>query len=308
MFLEVFESLHATRRRAGVVALLWLAAASLTACGGGGSSETTPPVPVRLVGEVLGGPEQVPTSEFKISAGYSGQPETGRALLRLGHAPMVDMLFMLPGAYDANTSPPGLRPDAQEKLLAFLAAQRDLLQPGVRVLIKDEVYWNPAGSADSAEVLQPQLDALGQAVALVRRHAPQLSVGITVTPYGSQGRPVTMDYIGRAIKLVDWVGTDPYWFGDVATVEGLNQWTRDFAAFAKAAHPHVETWLIAQAFKDPAWSTVIYNDLMRTQLSHANRYDHVVFFGWQFVSELPASYAGKYFTPDTRAIYKDYLR
>ena len=306
--LKWFEPKKSTRRGAVLATLLWLAAAGLSACGGGGSTETPPPTPTRLVGEVLGGPGQIATSELKISAGYSGQPETGRALQRLGHAPLVDMLFLLPGAYDANTSPPGLRPDAQEKLLAFLAAQRDLLQPGVRVLIKDEVYWNPLGSTDTAEVLQPQLDALGQAVALVRRHAPHLSIGITVTPYGSQGRPVTMDYIGRAIKLVDWVGTDPYWFGDVATVEGLNQWTRDFAAFARAAHPRVETWLIAQAFKDPAWSMVTYNDLMRTQLSHASRYDHVVFFGWQFVSELPANHAGKHFAPDTRAIYKDYLR
>jgi len=306
MFQNLKTSLTSTRRTA-LATVLWLAVASLAACGGG-STEPVAPTPARLVGEVLGGPEQIATSEFKISAGYSGQPETGRALQRLGHAPLVDMLFMLPGAYEANTAPPGLLPGAQDKLLAFLAAQRDLLQPGVRVLIKDEVFWNPAGSADTAEVLQPQLDALGQAVALVRRHAPHLSIGITVTPAGSQGRPVTMDYIGRAIKLVDWVGTDPYWFGDPSTVDGLNRWTREFADFARAAQPRVETWLIAQAFKDPAWSTVTYNELMRVQLSHASRYDHVVFFGWQFVSELPAAHAGKYFSSDTRAIYRDFLK
>lgn len=308
MPLAISQSFSRKNRLSSLAALLWVAAATLTACGGGSQQDPSVPGSIRLVGEVLSGPEQIATTDFKVTAGYSGQPDTARALQRLGHAPLVDMLFMLPNANDTTLATYTIRPDAEERLLAFLTTHRDLLQPGVRVLIKDEVYWNPSGSADTTEVLQPQLEALKRAVGLVRRHAPQLSVGITVTPYGSLGRPVTLDYIGRAIALVDWVGTDPYWFGDMSAVSDLNAWTRSFTDLARAAHPKVETWLIAQAFKDPAWNVTVFNDLIRTQLTHAKQYDHVIFFGWQFVSELPVSFAGKYFSAETKAVYGEFLK
>lgn len=292
----------------GKAALVVWAVCSVAACGGGGT-EIAPPLPrVQLVGEVLGQPAQVASSTLKASAGYSGNLDTARAIQRAGQAPLLDMLFMLPPASAATGTPYALYPDAEQKLITYVQANADLLQAGVRVLIHDEVYWNPQGSADTADVLQPQLDALAQAVALVRRYAPQVSVGITVTPYSSLGRPLTLQYIKRAIAQVDWVGTDPYWFGDANGIADLNEWTRIFPAMAKAANPTVETWLIAQAFRDPSWDVHAFNRLMAAQLAQAPQYDNLIFFGWQFVSELPANYAGLYFTEETRRIYAAYLK
>lgn len=303
---SAFSRADSELRSLALVVLVACAAFSLSACGGGGSGPTTKPV--KLVGEVLGPPDQVLTSSLKASAGYSGSLDTARAIQRAGQAPMLDMLFMLPSASATAGQHYAIHPDAEQRLIAFVRANADLLKPGVRVLIHDEMYWNPNGSPDSAEALQPQLDALTQAVALMRLHAPQVSVGITITPSGSIGRPMTLAFIQRAVALVDWVGTDPYWFGDVAGIPNLNEWTRTFPLLARAANPEVETWLIAQAFKDPAWDVQAFNGLMRSQLLQAANYDHIIFFGWQFVSELPASYAGVNFTDDTRRIYAAYLK
>lgn len=294
-------------RSIGSAFFLACAVFSLAACGGGGNEEA-PPQPVKLVGEVLGLPEQVATSSLKANAGYSGNLDTARALQVAGHAPMLDMLFMLPPASAMAGQRYAIHPDAEQKLLAFVRANSDLLKPGVRVLIHDEIYWNPQGSSDAMVVLQPQLEALAQAVALMRVHAPQARVGVTVSPYGSIGRPVTLDYIKRAIALVDWVGTDPYWFGDATGIADLNEWTRTFPAMAKASNSKVETWLIAQAFKDPAWDVAAFNGLMRTQLMLAPQYDHIIFFGWQFVSELPVSFAGRHFSSETKLIYAPYMK
>lgn len=295
-------------RSIGAALFMACAVFSLAACGGGGTEVAPLPPPVKLVGEVLGQPEQVATSSLKASAGYSGNLDTARAIQAAGHAPMLDMLFMLPPASATVGQRYAIHADAEQKLLAFVRANADLLKPGVRVLIHDEIYWNPQGSSDAVDVLQPQLEALTQAVALMRVHAPQVMVGITVSPYGSIGRPATLDYIKRAIALVDWVGTDPYWFGDATGIADLNEWTRTFPAMAKASNPKVETWLIAQAFKDPAWDVAAFNGLMGTQLMLAQQFDHIIFFGWQFVSELPASYAGMNFSSQTKQLYAPYLK
>lgn len=286
-----------------VTLCLLLASAS---CGGGAEDVELPRE--QLTGEVLGDAGQVATSSLKLTAAYSGSLDTARAVQRAGLAPMLDMLFMLPSASRQAGVVYAIHPDAEERLIAFVKANSDLLKPGVRALIHDEMYWNPQGSADSVEVLQPQLDALTKAVKLMRLHAPQVLLGITITPYGSIGRPVTLDFIKRAVGQVDWVGTDPYWFGDVKGIADLNEWTRSFPIIAKAANAKVETWLIAQAFKDPAWDVAAFNGLMRTQLSLAQQYDHIIFFGWQFVSELPMSFAGNHFSTETKLIYAPYLK
>lgn len=201
-----------------------------------------------------------------------------------------------------------LAPDAEQRLLQYIQDNRDLLEPGVRVLIYDEVFWNPDFQSDSVDVLQPQLDALRAGIVLVRKHLPKVSIGITVTPYASFGNPNTLAFTKQVIALVDWVGTDPYWFGAQEDIGPLHDWSRSFHALAKQANPRVETWFIAQAFKFAAWDTATYNRFIAEQLRYAQHYDHIIFFGWQYVSELDPSTAGAYFSPETKRVYASYLK
>ncbi len=280
-------------------------AASLLACGGGGGGSSPAPASRQvLVGDIFGSAAEIPSADIQSTIAYTGNLPTAYAVKNAGKQNMLDMLFMFPPGRKHDT----LASDAEAQLIAYANANPGLLVPGVRVLVLDEVYWNPPDQSDSNAVLQPQLDALQAAVALVRKHLPQVKVGITVTPYASFGRPNTLEFIKRAVALVDWVGTDPYWFGDDTLLTGLNAWSRDFHGIAKAARPSVETWYIAQAFRPPTGSLATFNSYMATQLGHAQQYDHMLFFGWQFVSELDPALAGKNFPADTRRLYQPYLK
>lgn len=279
--------------------LACLLAALLGACGGGGSdtAAAAAPAPVAvqgLVGEIIATPSHIASSELETTAGYAGNVTASYAIQAAGKAPLLALLFMR----DA---------DAEAKLARYVQENGSLLTPGVRVLIADELFWKGPSGLDTDEVLQPQLEAFRTAASTVRRYIPQAKVGITITPYATSGRPNTLEYAKRAIALADWVGTDPYWLGG-DNVQELHDWSRTFDAVAKQANPAVETWFIAQAFKFPGWDTATYNRFVAQQLEYAENYDHILFFGWQFVSEIDNTTAGMYFAPETRALYSKYLK
>lgn len=293
----------------------WIAALvtsiGLLACGGGGGGGSTvvpPTAPTKLVGEIFSKTSELTSSELKFTAGYTGNVAVSRALQAAGKQNLLDLLFMFaPGTAQGNPRT-SIAPDAEQRLVQYAKDNADLLTPGIRVLVADEVYWNPAAPTDSVNDLQAQLDALSAAIALVRKHIPQASIGITITPYSAFGKPNTLEFIKRAIALVNWVGTDPYWFGEPADIPKLHDWSKTFHALAKQANPQVETWFIAQAFKQPAWSSATYNSFTAEQLGYADQYDHIIFFGWQFVSEIDLSTAGVNFTPETKRLYQKYLK
>ena len=161
-----------------------LVSLSLVACGGGGSTSGIPEAPQaqKLVGEVFALPSEIGTAEIQSSAGYTGNLPMSRAIQSAGKQNLLDLLFMFsPG--DAQGRPrSSIAPDAEQKLIQYANDNSDLLVPGIRVLISDEVFWNTTNSGDSSAALQPQLDALKTAVAMVRKHIPAASIGITVTP------------------------------------------------------------------------------------------------------------------------------
>ena len=70
----------------------------------------------------------------------------------------------------------------------------------------------------------------------------------------------------------------------------------------------METWFIAQAFKMPSWDLTTFNGFIAEELTYAAGYDGVLFFGWQFVSEIDMAAAGMNFTPETKLLYKKYLK
>lgn len=286
-------------------------ATALVACGGGGgtSSTTTPPIVQKMVGEVFLAPSEMATAELRSDIAYSGYLSTSRAIQAAGKKNILDLLFILPPA-DAQYGRPRdtIAADAEQKLIQYALNNKDLLVPGIRVLVADEVYWNPAMPVDDVAMLQPQLDALGVAIALVRKHIPQASIGVTVTPYAAIGKPNTLEYIKKTIALVDWVGTDPYWFGEASTIADLHAWSSSFQGLARQANPKVETWFIAQAFKFPAWDLPMFKDFIQQQLVYAEAYDHILFFGWQFASEIDLAAAGVNFSPETKLLYKKYFR
>ncbi len=282
--------------------------------GGGGDAGSGTPVPAqRLVGEIFGPPTQLASSEFKFTAGYTGDLATSRALAATGRASLLDALFMFhPGGGAATAAPV---PDAAQRLDQWAGNNADLLVPGTRVLILDEVFWQPGVPSQvalSASELTSRLNGLRSAVALMRQRLPQVSIGITVTPYvvidvapedGGRVRAA----LAQALALVDWVATDPYWYGQPDLVPALLEWSRDFHAFARAAQPRIETWLVAQAFKDPSWDAATYRLFVAQLLQHAERYDHIIFYGWQLVGGLPDTALGRFFDAPTRALYARYL-
>lgn len=278
----------------------------LAACGGGGGGSDAPGDPSvvgqKLIGEVIATPSEIASTEFRTTAGYAGNVTASNALQAAGKENLLDLLFMLDGARNKVAG------DAEARLAQYVQDNAGLLTPGVRVLIADEVFWNAADTGDTDAVLQPQLDALRDAASMVRRSIPQARIGITVSPYAVTGRPNTLEYVKRAIALVDWVGTDPYWLGDPANLQSLDEWSRTFHGMAKQANPAVETWFIAQAFKDPAWDEATFNRFIAAQLSYAEQYDHILFFGWQFASELGSSSAGMNFPLETKRLYSKYLK
>ena len=292
--------------------IILLAVACLSACGGGSSSSSSaipvPPVAPRLVGEIFSSPSQLATSELKISAGYAGNLPTSSAIQASGKTNLLDLLFMHGVTDSLGNLRSALAPDAEQKLIQYASDNKDLLVPGIRVLVTDEVFWTPSDPSDSVASLERQVTVLKAAVALVRKHIPQASIGITVTPYAAQGRPNTLAYSLKAVALVDWVGTDPYWLGDPSSIPYLHGWSRTFHGLARQANPKVETWFIAQAFKFADWDLATFNSFIAEQLGYADQYDHLLFFGWQYVSEIYSSTAGKFFPLETKALYKKYLK
>lgn len=287
---------------------IFLLSAFLTACGGGGTTPTSaPPAKSQLVGEIFSTPAQLSTAELAFTAGYAGNLTTSRAIKAAGKTNLVDLLLLFPEPTAQGRVLDRLRPDAEQRLIAYISSNGDLLTPGVRVLILDEIFWNPPDQSDSDAVLQPQLEAFQAAVALVKKHIPNASVGITVTPYATFGRPNTLRFIQTALKNLDWVGTDPYWLGDRSVIPALHEWSASFHSLAKSAKPTLETWFVAQAFRLPSLDLPTFNAYIAQHLLDAERYDHVLFFGWQFASELDPSTAGKNFPVETKQLYRKYL-
>lgn len=293
-----------------------LIVALLVACGGGGGTTpgapATPPNPAHSttaqnVGEILSAAAQLGTAEIKSNFGYSGYLPVSRAIAAAGKENILDLLFMIHGTEAGDKFLGKLAPDVERQLQLYVTDNRALLVPGIRVLVVDEMFWNPPHLDDSPAVLQRQLDAMKTAVDLVRMHIPQASVGITITPYASFDRPNALEFARKAIALVDWVGTDPYWYGDASTITALHAWSKSFHAVAKAANPRVETWYIAQAFRLASYDLQTFRNYIAEELTYAEGYDGVMFFGWQFASELDETSIGAKFDADTKRLYQKYL-
>lgn len=303
-------SLRGTPMKKIIVVVLSVLA--LAGCGGGGSSgiATATPAPVKekLVGEVYSSPAELGTSELKVNAGYTGNLATSRAIKAAGMDSILDLLFMAPVADSQGNLRSAVAPDTEQKLIQYANDNKDLLVAGARVLIADEVFADSGDTADNVVALERQLAALRTAVALVRKHLPQASVGITASPYAAQAKPNTLAYILKVVALADWVGTDPYWYGDPSNIQYLHEWSRTFHGLAKQANPQVETLFVAQAFRFRNWDLAIFNAFIAEELGYAEQYDGIVFFGWQFVSEIDIGTAGMYFPMATKQLYGKYLK
>ncbi len=283
-----------------ILIVFLLAAGVMAGCGGGNGGSAEPSAsPTRLIGEIIAGPEQLATSSLRANATYSGDVSSSRAAARAGNANLLDLLFLT-----AQTDPQV----RATRLQRYITANADLLTPGIRVLVADEVYLG----ADTTQQLAQQWENLQAAIALVRQQLPQARVGITVSPYATINRPAmadeTLSYIRRSIALVDWVATDPYWFGDAQVIAALHSWSSSFHTLAKQEKASVETWFVLQAFKFAQWDAGVFNQFIAQQMQYSEQYDHVILFGWQFVSDLDIASAGLFFAPDTRQLYARFLK
>lgn len=282
--------------------------AVLAACGGGGSDDPVPIPRARQVGEIFGSPTHVANTDIVSNVGYSGNVnnlETSRAIQKAGKANVLDFLFMFPTRDRGEIR---LVENASARLDNYIAQYGDLLVPGVHVYLIDEMYLAAAQQQDNPAEYQAQLDDLKRGIALVRQKLPSAKVGISFSPHATFGNPKIMPYIQQAIAQVDWVGTTSYWLGDKTTIAALHEWSRALPGIAKAAQPRIETWYIAQAFRDPAWDKQAFRDYMQTELQISDSYDTIIFFGWQETSELSVQTAGRFFEPETRALYRRFLK
>lgn len=285
-------------KKIGFLSLLLIALIG-SGCGGGDAT-TTNTVRSRLVGEIIVTPDQLIHSPFQVNAVYSGDMVTSRAMSQTsGVSNVLDLLFLVAEG------------DAEQRLMRlqeYITKNSDLLTSGVRVLVADEVFLE----TKTTEELAQRWVTIQHAIALVRQHLPKVRVGITVSPYATFNRPETalqtMGYIKKTIALVDWVATDPYWFGDPSLIPALHTWSNDFHVMAKEVLPTVETWFVAQAFKDPLWDVALFNRFIAKELLHAEQYDHIIFFGWQFVSELNPNTAGQFFPAETKQLYQKFFK
>lgn len=283
----------------------------LIACGGGSATPPqigVPPASPLKVGDIFSDPAQLASAELRSEYGYSGYLPVSTAIAAAGKTNILDMFFMIHGDGPDDKSLGRLAPDVEQKLQQYVANNRALLVPGIRVAVADEVFWSPTKVDDSPAGLQRQLDALKTVVALVRKHIPQASVGVTVTPYAIFGRPNTLGFVSKTMSMVDWVATDPYWFGDAGTIEALHAWSRSFVSLAKAANPRIETWYIAQAFLMPAYDLTTFRNYMREELTYAKGFDGLLFFGWNFTAEEDGTIIGKRFDAETKRVYQEYLK
>lgn len=295
-----------TRRGAAILMVCLMGA-----CGGGTSGPPvtpTPPIVKLKVGDIFSAPNQIASAELRSDFGYSGYLPVSTAIAASGKSNILDLLFMVSGSAPEDKVLGRLAPDVEQKLQRYVAENRALLVPGIRVAVADEVFWSPSSADDSPAALQRQLDALQTVVALVRKHIPQASVGVSVTPYATFGRPNTLEFVRRSIALLDWVATDPYWFGDATTIDALHAWSKNFPTLAKAANPQVETWYIAQAFLMPSYDVPTFRRYMTEELSYAKGYDGLLFFGWNFTAEEDGTIIGARFDPETKRVYQAYLK
>ncbi len=277
----------------------------LASCGGGGNDGPVPQP--RLVGEIFGTPAHVANAEIVSNVGYGGNVnnlETSRAIQKAGKANVLDFLFMFPTHDHGEIR---LADNAATHLDSYIAQNGDLLVPGVHVYLIDEMYLKAAQLQDNPVEYQAQLDDLKRGIALVRQKLPSAKLGISFSPHATFSSPKLMPFIQAAIAQVDWVGTTSYWMGDKATIPALHEWSRTLPGIAKTAQPKVETWYIAQAFRDPTWDRQAFRDYMQTELQIADSYDGIIFFGWQETSELPEQMAGRFFESETRALYSRFL-
>lgn len=282
--------------------------ALLASCGGGGGDDPVPIPQARQVGEVFGSPAHVANAEIVSNVGYGGNVnnlETSRAIQKAGKANLLDFLFMFPTHDHGEIR---LVENASTRLDNYITQNGDLLVPGVHVYLIDEMYLSAAQLEDNPAEYQAQLDDLKRGISLVRQKLPSAKVGISFSPHATFGNPKLMPYIQQAIAQVDWVGTTSYWLGDKVTTAALHEWSRALPGIARAAQPRIETWYIAQAFREPAWDKQVFRDYMQTELQISDSYDGVIFFGWQETSELSAQTAGRLFEPETRAIYSRFLK
>ena len=300
--------------------LTLLIAVCVASCGGGGGGSPAPvptrvptpvptPAPVRQkVGDIFSDPAQLGGSEIKSDVGYSGIAAVSRAIAASGRSNILDMLFTTYGAGPEDKLQGKVASNLDQIIQDYVKQNSALLVPGIRVVVEDEVFWNPPSNSDDPVVLQRQLDALATVVAAVRKIIPQAQIGITITPYAIFDRPNTLAFAKRAMALVDWVGTDPYWYGDSSRITALHAWSKSFVATAKAANPRIETWYIAQAFRLPSYDLATYRSYITEDLTYAAGYDGVLFYGWNVAFESADVIIGAQFDADTKRLYQTYLK
>ena len=273
--------------------------------GGGGNDDASPPPNTRPVGEIFGTPAHVVNAEIVSNYGYAGNLETSRAIQKAGKSNMLDFLFMFPTHAGGKIR---LAENAVARLDSYIAQNSDLLVPGVHLYLIDEMYLGAALLQDDPQEYQAQLDDLKRGITLVRQKLPSAKIGISFSPYATFSRPKVMPFIREALAQVDWVGTTTYWFGDPATNTALHEWSRTLPGIARAAQPKIETWYIAQAFREPTWDKQAFREFMQTELQISESYDAIIFFGWQETSELSRQTAGHYFEAETRSVYSPSLK
>lgn len=266
------------------------------------------PLADRLIGELLPTYDHLKTADFPTSVSFPLNLDDATLIADSGRSVFLGLEIWQRDSYNNKV----LKPNASQILNNLLARYPLFKVPGVRIFVLDEMFWTGTGTGD----LDLQFSEVMKAVRLVRSTLPNAKLGINFTPatiFALQNNKVlndkALDYIKKALALLDWMGFDPYTF-DMSSfgpysLDNLVSIAENAADFSRQANPRIERWLVLQGFANPSWNLVEFSKFIQKQMDIANeKYEGTIVFGWQLQGiDLPDSWAGMHFPPWLKTIY-----
>lgn len=254
-----------------------------------------------IAGEINGS-DEFSSQGFNTRYDFTRNLNTAAEIMRQGRIPIIGMGGML---FDNEGL---MKPNAEQILNTAIARFPQLFTANTLIEVIDEPFLNA-----QADTLPARIAAIQTVTRMLRARIPAAQLGVVVSPTWDQDAniiPATEAIIGP----MQWAATDLY----APTLESTERPVRlanDFSKYMKDNHPHMERWLILQAFapqnskRPQLWGSVEkaqFRDFMTRMANASVNYSGVLAWGWNSVNEIDDAYAGKHFPVDIKQMYADW--
>lgn len=277
------------------------------------SAKTVP----KMIGEVISNSGQIHSEEFPTTLSVFLHAKDAAKVAASGRSvflPLEDFFTV-----DANKNKV-IRKNASEVLTKLISKYPIFNEPGIRVLVLDEVFW----TGDGVGNLGLQFAEAMKAIDIVRGQLPLAKLAMNFTPAsflvlkeGSAQYEKEILYAKKLLARLDVFAIDPYTFDmqkeGPLSLENLVSFAKNASVFAREANPSIERWIVLQGFADPAWNLEDFASFLRKLMMIANeKYEGTIIFGWQLQHnntpgyELPDSWAGMHFPSWLKKVYFDF--